>query len=92
MVHNLPPHCSWSRPYTLRQALATHLLKAFLLTVLDTVLKRKPGFDPFLQISFLVPDTLGGFPMLAAAMAMCSCHGRGTAVIPQKRREIVRQP
>lgn len=74
MVHNLPPHCSWSRPYTLQQAITTNLLKAFPLAVLNTVLKRKPIFDPFLQISVLVPDTLGGFAMLAAAMNTCSCH------------------
>lgn len=43
--------------------------------MLDTVLKRKPIFDPFLQISVLVPDTLRGFAMLAAAMSACSCHG-----------------
>lgn len=92
MVHNLPPHCSWSRPYTLQQHLTSHLLKAFPLTVLDTVLKRKPIFDAFLQISVLVPDTLGGFDMLAAAMTThVLATGGGTVVIPQYNVEIVRQ-
>lgn len=56
---NLPPHCSHSRPYTLKQALTAHLLRAFSLHALDTVLSRKPIFDPFLQTSVLGLDTLG---------------------------------
>jgi len=42
--------------------------------VLDTVLNRKPIFDPFPQVSVLGPCTLGGFAMLAAATTACSCH------------------
>lgn len=61
--------------HTHYNVLTTHLLKAFPLSVLDAILNRKPIFDPVLQISVLVPDNLGGFAMLAAAMTACSCHG-----------------
>lgn len=57
---DLPPHCSRSRPYTLKQALTAHLLRAFSLRALDPALSRKPIFDLFLQTSVLGLDTLGG--------------------------------
>lgn len=73
---NLPPHCSRSRPYTLKQALTAHLLRAFSLHALATVLSRKPIFDPFLQTSVLGLDTLGGVADTGCIHNLvCSCHG-----------------
>lgn len=40
-------------------------------------LTEKYIFDPFLQISVLGLDTLGGFAMLAAAMTVCFHHRLG---------------
>lgn len=85
MIRNLPPRCSQSRPYALKQVLTTHSLRAFLL--LDTVLNRSLFLLLFSRLQSWLWVPWEGLPcwLWPWPHALTVDSGACTAVAPQER-------